>query len=139
MFGASLLEGNERFAERRQAWLAEAEKMKQPFIDTFLNDSGYLYDYVDGRYSSPDRAPQYGNRQSARPLAPRPSPAQRRARRCHPRTAHPQGTPHTLAQELRLPPALPGSPKNASWPCTTALHARGSWASMPRHTSRYSA
>lgn len=57
MFGASLLEGNEALAERRQAWLAEAEKMKQPFIDMFLNDSGYLYDYVDGRYSSPDVRP----------------------------------------------------------------------------------
>ena len=57
MFGAALLEGNEALAERRQAWLDAAEKMKQPFVNMFLNDSGYLYDYVDGRYSSPEVRP----------------------------------------------------------------------------------
>ena len=57
MFGATLLEGNEALTERRQAWIAAAEKMKQPFIDMFLNDSGYLFDYVDGNYASPEVRP----------------------------------------------------------------------------------
>lgn len=57
LMGASLIEGNEALTERRDAWLAAAEKMKQPFIDMFLNDSGYLYDYVDGNYASPEVRP----------------------------------------------------------------------------------
>lgn len=57
MFAAKLLEGVEEFAERRSRWEAEAEKMKQPFIDMFLNDSGYLYDYVDGKFASPEVRP----------------------------------------------------------------------------------
>ena len=57
MFAAALAEGNEGLAERREAWLAEAEKMKQPFIDTFLNESGYLYDFVDGNFAEPSVRP----------------------------------------------------------------------------------
>ncbi len=57
MFAASLAEGNEAYAVRREAWLAEADKMKQPFIDTFLNESGYLYDFVDGTYADPSVRP----------------------------------------------------------------------------------
>lgn len=57
MFAAKLVEDNEALAERREAWMAAAEKMKQPFIDMFLNDSGYLYDYVDGKYASPEVRP----------------------------------------------------------------------------------
>lgn len=34
-----------------------AEKMAQPFIDTFLNGYGYLYDYVDGNYADPSVRP----------------------------------------------------------------------------------
>ena len=34
-----------------------AERLRQPFIDTFLNDGGYLYDYVDNRYASPEVRP----------------------------------------------------------------------------------
>ncbi len=56
-FGVALTEGNEALAERRQAWIEAAEKMRQPFIDMFLNDSGYLYDYVDGLYASPEVRP----------------------------------------------------------------------------------
>ena len=46
-FCASLaeLEGK---AERQQELLASAEVTKKSFIDTFLNEYGYLYDYVDG-------------------------------------------------------------------------------------------
>lgn len=57
VFAAKLAEGNEALAARAAAWTAAAEKMKQPFVDMFLNDSGYLYDYVDGNYSSPEVRP----------------------------------------------------------------------------------
>jgi predicted glycogen debranching enzyme len=57
VFGASLLEGNESQSSSRERWTAQAEKMKQPFVDTFLNDYGYLYDYVDGAYSDPSVRP----------------------------------------------------------------------------------
>lgn len=53
-----------RFAARltdneaeRAAWDTAAEAMKQPFIDTFLNDYGYLYDYVNDRYADPSVRP----------------------------------------------------------------------------------
>lgn len=45
------------YAERRQRWAAEADKLKQPFVDTFLNESGYLYDYVDGTFAEPSVRP----------------------------------------------------------------------------------
>lgn len=57
VFAAKLAEGNAALAARAAAWTAAAEKMKQPFVDMFLNDSGYLYDYVDGNYSSPEVRP----------------------------------------------------------------------------------
>lgn len=57
MFAAALAEGHEDLAVRRETWLAEAEKMKQPFIDTFLNEAGYLYDFVDGAYAEPSVRP----------------------------------------------------------------------------------
>ena len=57
MFAATLAEGKEDLAGRREAWLAEAEKMKKPFVDTFLNESGYLYDFVDGAYAEPSVRP----------------------------------------------------------------------------------
>ena len=46
-FCASLAEiaGDEAF---RQELLASAEITKKSFVDTFLNEYGYLYDYVDG-------------------------------------------------------------------------------------------
>ena len=46
-FCASLasIEGN---GEAEQRLLAQAEVTKKSFIDTFLNEYGYLYDYVDG-------------------------------------------------------------------------------------------
>ncbi len=46
-FCASLasIEGND---EAQQRLLAQAEITKKSFVDTFLNEYGYLYDYVDG-------------------------------------------------------------------------------------------
>lgn len=46
MFGASLVEGISEYDAVRERWTAVAENMKQPFIDTFLNEYGYLYDSV---------------------------------------------------------------------------------------------
>ncbi len=57
MFAASLIENDSSLASARERWLAQAEKMKQPFIDTFLNESGYLYDYVDGTFAEPSVRP----------------------------------------------------------------------------------
>lgn len=34
-----------------------AEKMAGPFVNTFLNDYGYLYDYVNGTYADPSVRP----------------------------------------------------------------------------------
>ena len=52
-FAASLV-GEDASAEditRRDRWTTAAERMKEPFIATFLNDAGYLYDYVNGQYT----------------------------------------------------------------------------------------
>lgn len=57
MFAAALTEGNEQLASRREAWLAEADKMKSSFVEMFLNDYGYLYDYVNGQYADPSVRP----------------------------------------------------------------------------------
>lgn len=57
MFAAALAEGNESLEERRQTWLAQAKKMEKPFVDTFLNESGYLYDFVDGTFAEPSVRP----------------------------------------------------------------------------------
>lgn len=38
-------------------WTALAEKMKPAFNGMFLNDHGYLYDYVDGAYADPSVRP----------------------------------------------------------------------------------
>ncbi|MDE6684537.1 MAG: amylo-alpha-1,6-glucosidase, partial [Duncaniella sp.] len=34
-----------------------ADKMSEPFVHTFLNDYGYLYDYVNGTYADPSVRP----------------------------------------------------------------------------------
>jgi len=57
MFAAELAGEDAALAARREAWLAAAGKMKQPFVDTFLNDGGYLYDTVDGSYADPSVRP----------------------------------------------------------------------------------
>lgn len=56
-FGAALAEGRPDMADAAIRWNDAADKMKQPFIDTFLNDGGYLYDYVDGAYADPSVRP----------------------------------------------------------------------------------
>lgn len=56
-FAASLAEGDEAYAEKAARWTEAADKMKQPFVDTFLNDGGYLYDYVDNTFADPSVRP----------------------------------------------------------------------------------
>ncbi len=57
MFASALAEEHQGYESRREAWTAQAEKMKKPFIDTFLNEAGYLYDFVDGTYADPSVRP----------------------------------------------------------------------------------
>lgn len=52
-FGADLVDGNPEKQGSVFRWREAAEKMSQPFVDTFLNEYGYLYDYVDGSYADP--------------------------------------------------------------------------------------
>lgn len=57
MFGADLLGDVPEYKDMADRWKAQAEKMKKPFVDTFLNDYGYLYDYVDNNFASPEVRP----------------------------------------------------------------------------------
>ena len=57
MFAVHLSEMDETLANEHARWAAQAEKMKEPFIETFLNDYGYLYDYVNGPYADPSVRP----------------------------------------------------------------------------------
>lgn len=52
VFASRLTEG-----EEQDKYSVRAEKMAQPFISTFLNDYGYLYDYVNGTYADPSVRP----------------------------------------------------------------------------------
>ena len=50
-FLISLFEGDEKEAEYVAKLRELSEKTKASFVTTFLNDYGYLYDYVDGAYT----------------------------------------------------------------------------------------
>lgn len=50
MFGVTLYADDEKKPARYTDWQQCAGKLKPAFISTFLNDYGYLYDYVDGNY-----------------------------------------------------------------------------------------
>jgi glycogen debranching enzyme len=52
-----LAENDESMQERRKRWIEYAELMKPSFVETFLNDYGYLYDYVNGTYADPSVRP----------------------------------------------------------------------------------
>ena len=56
-FAATLSENDETRADFHDNCLEQAEKMVQPFVDMFLNDYGYLYDYVTGTYADPSVRP----------------------------------------------------------------------------------
>ncbi len=51
MFAANLTENVDGYHSRRENWLTLAEQAKPSFVHTFLNDYGYLHDYVNGSYS----------------------------------------------------------------------------------------
>ncbi len=50
-FGAELLDGNESLSPISARWSEIADRMAPRFVSTFLNESGYLYDYVNGNYA----------------------------------------------------------------------------------------
>lgn len=56
-FASSLAENEKAYAQKVERWTDAAEKMKHPFVDTFLNDGGYLYDYVNGAFADPSVRP----------------------------------------------------------------------------------
>lgn len=51
MFGATLLADDPHYAADIARWRDVAESVKAAFAPTFLNDYGYLYDYVNGNYT----------------------------------------------------------------------------------------
>lgn len=57
VFGLQLTEDNPALSSAAERWREVAEKMRQPFVDTFLNDYGYLYDYVNGTFAEPSVRP----------------------------------------------------------------------------------
>ncbi len=50
-FAQKLYEGDPSKADKMALYAEIAGRCKQAFLDTFLNDFGYLYDYVDGSYT----------------------------------------------------------------------------------------
>ena len=56
-FAAKLSENDESRQEFHNKCLAQAEKIVEPFVNMFLNDYGYLYDYVTGAYADPSVRP----------------------------------------------------------------------------------
>ena len=50
MFALKLFEDAKEKPARMAEWESVAEKLKVAFVKTFMNDHGYLYDYVDGNY-----------------------------------------------------------------------------------------
>lgn len=57
MFASQLAEGVETLADQRAQWLEIAGKLKESFQQTFINDYGYLFDYVHGNYADPSVRP----------------------------------------------------------------------------------
>lgn len=51
MFAYNLSEGVADYEHDRENWLTVAQQAKPSFIHTFLNDYGYLYDYVNGNHA----------------------------------------------------------------------------------------
>ena len=55
--GVAMADGDVSLSDKATRWNELADKMKQPFLDMFLNDYGYLYDYVNGNYADPSVRP----------------------------------------------------------------------------------
>jgi predicted glycogen debranching enzyme len=56
-FGASLLADDIKYNEVVERWTAVANTVQPAFVDMFLNDYGYLYDYINGNYADPSVRP----------------------------------------------------------------------------------
>lgn len=50
-FACSLFEEDKAMKKKTAEWQSIAERCAESFINTFMNDYGYLYDYVDGSYT----------------------------------------------------------------------------------------
>lgn len=57
VFGTKLGEGVEGVTGDVESWLAISQELKPAFVETFLNDYGYLFDYVNGTYADPSVRP----------------------------------------------------------------------------------
>ena len=57
MFACALAADVPGYEKRREEWTTLADQAKPAFIDTFLNEHGYLYDYVNGTYADPSVRP----------------------------------------------------------------------------------
>ena len=57
MFASALAADVPGYEKRRDEWTTLADEAKPAFIDTFLNEHGYLYDYVNGTYADPSVRP----------------------------------------------------------------------------------
>ncbi len=57
MFASALMEDVKEYQSLREEMVAMAESLKPAFVDTFLNDYGYLYDYVNDYYADPSVRP----------------------------------------------------------------------------------
>lgn len=56
-FGASVFQDSPEHQETARRWDDVAETMAPAFVETFLNDYGYMYDYVNGNYADPSVRP----------------------------------------------------------------------------------
>ena len=57
MFAQELYEDVEDSQTLVAEWKALSEKVKPAFVETFMNDVGYLFDYVNGAYADPSVRP----------------------------------------------------------------------------------
>lgn len=57
IFATKLVEGMDDKSADAEKWNEIADKAKYAFVDMFLNDYGYLFDYVDGTYADPSVRP----------------------------------------------------------------------------------
>ena len=57
VFATNLCEGQEEYSALRHRMTEMSDMLKYAFIDTFLNDYGYLYDYVNDHYADPSVRP----------------------------------------------------------------------------------
>ena len=57
MFVGNLIAGSDDYSDLENRITAMTESLKPAFVNTFLNDYGYLYDYVSDNYADPSVRP----------------------------------------------------------------------------------